>query len=73
MKVKRVARSVYLPEGLNRQLGIEAARRGHSANDLIIMALGMLLTGSAAPAAPPSPSDDIPPDLTAGDEGVADF
>lgn len=67
-KVKKVARSFYLPERLNELLNKEASRRGYSGNALVIMALEAYLGAPAAPAVhepPPAPAE--------ADDGKADF
>lgn len=66
---KKVPRTVYLPEPLNQQLADEAARRGFSGNDLVIMALQAYL-GKQPPALP---APLVPSVSTTPDEDMADF
>jgi hypothetical protein len=54
--IKKIARTVYLPEPLNGRLIAEAERRGYSGNDLIIMALEQFLGGTPPP---PPTNDDV--------------
>ncbi len=67
-KIKKVARSFYLPKRLNELLNEEAARRGYSGNALAIMALESYLGAPAAPAV-----HEPLPAAGEADDGIADF
>lgn len=49
--IKKIARTVYIPESLNEWLTEEADRRGYSVNSLILMGLELLKQGAPLPPA----------------------
>lgn len=57
--VKKIARTVYLPEPLHQLLNATADETGVNANNLVILALRQYLMGQGTPPpAPPAAEDD---------------